>query len=302
MASEIAAGLSVTCVLDRHPANVARARDLARRALSEWHLDAMADVAVLAVSELVTNSLRHGDGPVSVRLSYTGGFLRTEAHDDGASRPVRQSAGTDDESGRGLTLLRDLAGLHGGELGMVEDHDGPGKTVYVTLAAPVSTPVTSHAPVTATAGTEPAADPHWQPASGHPLAALRDELAASGIIATGMTLTRLSASLRLASGFSIGCNCGWLWWRSERLSGTGRPLHAIHPASDPAGAAHRITPLLGPMATHRYAQPVPGGKPTGSRDGDQPRTGSAARRDDAGAREGRRPGAGLMTAFAPGKP
>jgi len=240
MAATITSGRAFTCLLERDPSNVARARDLARQALGEWQLGDMADIAALIVSELVTNSLRHGEGPVSVRLSYASSVLWTEVHDHGTGRPVRRNASADDEDGRGLALLGDLAELHRGELGVIEDDNGPGKTVYVTLAAPATTTVAARDPVTAIAGEGPTADKPQEPAPGLVLAALRDGLAASGVTVTGMTLTRLRGTLNLTGGFSVECRSGWLWWQSGRLSGNGRPLHAIHPATDPAGAARRL--------------------------------------------------------------
>ncbi len=86
--------------------------------------------------ELVTNAMCHGAGPVGVRLSCAADRLRAEVHDHGAGRPVRKHATGDDETGRGLELLDGLTGLHGGELGVVEDQHGPGKTVYVEVVLP----------------------------------------------------------------------------------------------------------------------------------------------------------------------
>jgi hypothetical protein len=71
-------------------------------------------------------------------VSYACGDLWTEVHDQGAGRPVRQHATTDDEQGRGLELLDGLIGLHGGARGVVDDSDGPGKTVYVAVSLAVT--------------------------------------------------------------------------------------------------------------------------------------------------------------------
>ena len=92
------------------------------------------DLAELIVSELVTNAMIHGEGQIEVRLSCACGDLRAEVHDDGADRPVRQCPGTDDERGRGLELIDGLIELYGGARGVVEDSDGPGKTVYVAVS------------------------------------------------------------------------------------------------------------------------------------------------------------------------
>jgi len=116
--------------------NIRRAREQARKALGDWGLDEHGDLAELVVSELVTNAMSHGAGPVAIRLSCAAGRLRAEVHDDGVGRPVRRHATGDDETGRGLELLDGLTRLHGGELGVLEDQHGPGKTVYVEVVLP----------------------------------------------------------------------------------------------------------------------------------------------------------------------
>ena len=54
-----------------------------------------------------------------------------EVHDNGPGRPVRRAVTDEDEDGRGLVLLDGLLGIHGGSRGVIDDRDGPGKTVYV---------------------------------------------------------------------------------------------------------------------------------------------------------------------------
>jgi anti-sigma regulatory factor (Ser/Thr protein kinase) len=107
-----------------------------RQTLRGWHLHAHADLAELVVSEMVTNALRRGAGPIGVALVYRRGALRVEVHDDGQGRPVRREVSDEDEGGRGLLLLDGLFGLHGGTRGVRDDQDGNGKTVYleITLA------------------------------------------------------------------------------------------------------------------------------------------------------------------------
>lgn len=125
---------AVTHLAGRKPVHAQRARRKARALLAEWGLAESADLGELIAGELIANAIRHGDGPVWMRLSLDGGDLRVEVHDGGAGRPVRKHAGDDDESGRGLELLDGLIDLHGGERGMVSDPAGPGKTVYVVLS------------------------------------------------------------------------------------------------------------------------------------------------------------------------
>jgi anti-sigma regulatory factor (Ser/Thr protein kinase) len=126
--------LSAACRLGRDPVEVGRAREVARKALPGWGIPEHTGLAELIVSELVTNAVRHAEGPIEVRVSYACGDLWTEVHDQGAGRPVRQQATTDDEQGRGLELLDGLIDLYGGTRGVVDDGDGSGKTVYVAVS------------------------------------------------------------------------------------------------------------------------------------------------------------------------
>ena len=86
-----------------------------------WGIAEHTGLAELIVTELVTNAVRHAEGPIEVRVSYACGDLWAEVHDQGTGRPVRQHATTDDEQGRGLELFDGLIGLHGGARGVVDD-------------------------------------------------------------------------------------------------------------------------------------------------------------------------------------
>lgn len=80
---------------------------------------AVGDLAVLLVSELVTNSLRYASGPIGVRLARTypdgeplpadrppaAPGLLVEVSDPLPDPPTERSAGPDDEGGRGLQLV-----------------------------------------------------------------------------------------------------------------------------------------------------------------------------------------------------
>jgi anti-sigma regulatory factor (Ser/Thr protein kinase) len=126
--------LSVTYRLRRHPSEISRARELARKALTDWGLADHTDLAELIVSELTTNALRHGAGPITVRLSYTRARdLWLEVHDHGRGRPVLQKTTADDEQGRGLALLDALVDLNGGINGTTGDPHTPGKSIYIAV-------------------------------------------------------------------------------------------------------------------------------------------------------------------------
>lgn len=64
-------------------------------------------------------------------------------------------------------------------------------------------------------------------------------LAERHIQTKGMTLARGSGWLIPDSGHPIGYWYGFFWWSSGQVR-AGRPVYAIHPATDPAGAARRI--------------------------------------------------------------
>jgi anti-sigma regulatory factor (Ser/Thr protein kinase) len=115
------------------PGSVRGARAVVREQLRTWNLESLGDSAVLLVSELVTNSLRHATGPIEVRLvhpSHLPGVLLVEVSDPLPDPPRERAAHTDDESGRGLTLVARTSRRWGTHC------RGTGKTVWFELAVP----------------------------------------------------------------------------------------------------------------------------------------------------------------------
>ncbi|WP_246530781.1 SpoIIE family protein phosphatase [Streptomyces bathyalis] len=106
---------------------VRRAREVVRRTLREWGLDALEDTTVLLVSELVTNSMRYAHGPIGVRM-VRGGSLLVEVSDPLPDPPRERSALPDDEGGRGIRLVAREARRWGTR------HGPMGKTVWFELA------------------------------------------------------------------------------------------------------------------------------------------------------------------------
>ncbi|MER7585356.1 ATP-binding protein [Kitasatospora sp. NPDC097691] len=101
--------------------------------------DRYADTAELLLSELFANAVRHCDAPadrlVEVRFSVVGDCLRIEVHDAGSGRPALRSVSPDDECGRGLFLVNELAE----RWGCCPRAGGIGKFVWV-LVAPALAP------------------------------------------------------------------------------------------------------------------------------------------------------------------
>ncbi|GGS85612.1 SpoIIE family protein phosphatase [Streptomyces chromofuscus] len=87
---------------------VRRARNLAARQLAEWGLDGLQDSAMVIVSELVTNSVRHSAGPIGLRL-IRHQVLTIEVSDANDCSPRLRNAQTADENGRGLALVAQLS-------------------------------------------------------------------------------------------------------------------------------------------------------------------------------------------------
>jgi signal transduction histidine kinase len=129
---------SVSCLYSRELTAPRDAREATRQTLRSWGLEDHVDVAELIISELVTNAIRHGAGPVGTRISCECRYLHVEVHDGGPGRPVRRHATVQDESWRGLTIIDGLAQLYGGSFVVVNDETGDGKTVCVSIRLPDS--------------------------------------------------------------------------------------------------------------------------------------------------------------------
>jgi anti-sigma regulatory factor (Ser/Thr protein kinase) len=122
---------TVVLQVPRERAQLGDVRERARTAMHGWALlDDVVHTGMLLVSELVTNALLHGKGPVELRLRLTRDRLVVEAEDGGQHLPRRRRAGEDDEGGRGLHLVSTLADRWGARL----TDDGKVVWAEVTLA------------------------------------------------------------------------------------------------------------------------------------------------------------------------
>ncbi|WP_079145764.1 SpoIIE family protein phosphatase [Streptomyces lydicus] len=101
-------GRIATWELPTDPARVRDIRAAVTRRLSEWGLDEVVYAAQLLLSELVTNAIRYGSGPIQVRLLHDR-TLTCEVADTSSTAPHLRRAATTDEGGRGLFLVAQLA-------------------------------------------------------------------------------------------------------------------------------------------------------------------------------------------------
>ncbi|MBP2063380.1 SpoIIE family protein phosphatase [Streptomyces iranensis] len=90
------------------PAAVSDIRAAVTRKLSDWRLDEVAFTTELLLSELVTNAIRYGSGPIQVRLLRDRSLI-CEVSDTSSTSPHLRHAASTDEGGRGLFLVAQLA-------------------------------------------------------------------------------------------------------------------------------------------------------------------------------------------------
>jgi anti-sigma regulatory factor (Ser/Thr protein kinase) len=92
------------------PASVRKARVFTGDALADGGVEAsVIEVAVLLVSELVTNAVVHAGGTVWVTVHADARWVRIEVQDQGRGRPVLRPARQNQPEGRGLGLVDKLA-------------------------------------------------------------------------------------------------------------------------------------------------------------------------------------------------
>ncbi|MDX2967172.1 ATP-binding protein [Streptomyces acidiscabies] len=96
--------------------------------------DDAADTVRLIASELVTNAVVHGKGPVTVTLFHRPGRLVIDVFDTNPAAPQMSWAQDDDENGRGLAMVDRLA-LHCSWM-----PSGRGKRVWAEIELPMVAP------------------------------------------------------------------------------------------------------------------------------------------------------------------
>lgn len=121
-------------VLPEGPTAAATARRVARQALAAWCApDEVVEACEIVVSELVANAVVHAGkagGPVELRLQPLAGAVAVVVHDASPAPPMRRTARTWEEHGRGLDLVERLAS------GWGYRRTPEGKAVWADIACP----------------------------------------------------------------------------------------------------------------------------------------------------------------------
>lgn len=113
------------------PEGASFARRATARAAELWRLDReMTETALLLVSELATNAIRHGTPPVRLSLRLDADRLRVEVTDSSPQLPRLRRPGPDQASGRGLHIVQQLAARWGAHV----TGSRLGKTVWFELS------------------------------------------------------------------------------------------------------------------------------------------------------------------------
>ncbi|MFJ4974907.1 ATP-binding protein [Streptomyces coeruleorubidus] len=121
---------------NRNPKCVALARSQLRKHLARCQAEELTDSAVLLLSELLTNSVRHAQVPgreIETVFEVTEELLRVEVSDASNKVPVMRHVDDDAEEGRGLSLVAMVASRWGTDPRMVNGQYAIGKTVWFEI-------------------------------------------------------------------------------------------------------------------------------------------------------------------------
>ncbi|MFJ3215678.1 ATP-binding protein [Kitasatospora sp. NPDC086801] len=129
--------------LDSRTESTPAARQLLRAYLAALPTgDRYRDTAELLLGELFANAVQHTDAPtdrlIEIRFALTGDRLRLEVHDAGTGRPSLRTPTPEDEHGRGVLLVNELAE----KWGCCPRAGGVGKFVWA-LIAPAPSPTST---------------------------------------------------------------------------------------------------------------------------------------------------------------
>ncbi|MGP3982932.1 SpoIIE family protein phosphatase [Streptomyces sp. KR80] len=119
----------VTWRIEAEDELVGWARDLTLQQMARWGLEEESFTTELIVSELVTNAIRYGEEPITLRLIRDRNLI-CEVSDGSSTSPHVRRAQDTDEGGRGLYLITQLAQSWGTRYGE------RGKTIWAEQPLP----------------------------------------------------------------------------------------------------------------------------------------------------------------------
>lgn len=134
----LAAPDGAVCALRPAGASSRTAREFATNTLRSWGLEGLIDDAVVIISELVTNAIRHGlppyaamagDLPIKLTLVRQGHFVVCIVSDPSDQNPKVRPADDVCENGRGLHVIEALSRVWGWT-----PLPGTGKAVWAALS------------------------------------------------------------------------------------------------------------------------------------------------------------------------
>ena len=109
------------------------ARAFLRATLETWKLDGFGEITELLASELVSNVVVHVGTPMTVRITRHPSAIRVDVEDPSSVLPELRHPGIDEEHGRGVLFVSELAADWG-----AERTDG-GKTVWFEIDTSTAT-------------------------------------------------------------------------------------------------------------------------------------------------------------------
>lgn len=108
----------------------ARARQVVREAAVTWGLsEDLTDDAQLVVTELVSNGIDHGEGPLTLTVTRKSAGMLVEVHDRSPNQPQVRPVDPSSARGRGMQLVQALSVRWG------TTPETPGKVVWAELEA-----------------------------------------------------------------------------------------------------------------------------------------------------------------------
>ena len=120
----------VRVTLTAEGGSCSRARQVVRDAATTWGLsEDLTDDAQLIVTELVSNSIDHGEGLITLTVSRKSDGMLVEVHDESPKQPLVRPVDPSSARGRGMQLVQALSVRWG------TTPDARGKVVWAELKA-----------------------------------------------------------------------------------------------------------------------------------------------------------------------